>query len=298
MDEVLSRNSFCGRYLLFLNFREKEKDWGRFGEWMTPEWKRNFSVWLDGVKKHLQSRGINNNQWALHPFDETLCDELYDFCRFVKDADRSISIFANSFGKGPGEYRRFKNLIDIWSFQDSYIAAHKDWLNEIKSFGKEVFMHDCLGPGKGNDPYSYYRLMPWRAFQLGLTGVGFWVYYDGVNYKNGPLPWDDTMVSMGYYGVVYSSQFSPVNTQGENIVPSRRWEAWREGLEDYQYLYEVQQAINKIIKTNPVMAAKAKEQLSVQLTRVIKSADDPDVVYEARKTLSDLLLEVVDVNKP
>ena len=81
-------------------------------------------------------------------------------------------------------------------------------------------------------------------------------------------------------------------TRAENIVPSRRWQAWREGVEDYQYLYELQQEINKIRITDPVTANKAQETLDRQVNRVLNNQDDKKIVYDARKILSDTLLKL------
>ena len=76
--------------------------------------------------------------------------------------------------------------------------------------------------------------MPWWAFKNGLTGAGFWVYAD-----SGRSSWHDFGKTMGYYGAVYGFAFSPLDTREEHIIPSRRWEVWREGVEDYQYLIDI-----------------------------------------------------------
>jgi hypothetical protein len=159
--------------------------------------------------------------------------------------------------------------------------------------------------------------MPWRAFKRGQTGAGFWVYYDGLNYKNVAVPWNDTLKPLGYYGVIYGAQTSPLGepadllagkpacpesrTAGrlsENIVSSRRWEAWREGVEDYQYLYELQQAINETKTKDPQMARTIQESLERQVNRVLSSQDDSDVVYDARRVLSDALLKLTSPAPP
>ncbi len=293
LDNALSRNNYAGTYLLGFAFTEKKKDSGRFGVWMSPEWKRKFSFWLKDLETRLRARGLDYNQWALYPFDETLCKEFYELAVFVKRINPKIRIYANSFGKGPADFKRFKDLVDVWCLLDRYCQQHPEWVEMIKNFGKEVWTYGTLGPGKANHPYSYYRLMPWRSFKRGQKGAGFWVYYPA----NKAIPWNDTLEAFGDYGVVYASGTSPFGRVDESITPSRRWEAWREGVEDYQYLYEVRQAINKISETNPALATQAKRQLSHLVNRVIESANDPEVVYKVRKTLSEMLLKLADENK-
>ena len=132
--------------------------------------------------------------------------------------------------------------------------------------------------------------MPWRAFKRGQTGAGFWIYYYGLNFESGAVPWDDTLRPHGFSGVVYGAKASPAARNGENIIPSRRWEAWREGVEDYQYLFELQQAINKVRTKDPQMAKEAQLTLNQQVNRVLNSQNDSSVVYDAREILSDTLM--------
>jgi len=136
--------------------------------------------------------------------------------------------------------------------------------------------------------------MPWRAFKRGQTGAGFWIYYYGLNFETGAVPWDDTLKPQGFSGVVYGSRGSPVPRLAENIVPSRRWQAWREGVEDYQYLYELQQAINKIKTKDPATANNAQETLDRQVSRVLNNQRDKTIVYDARRILSDTLLKLTN----
>ncbi len=292
IDKILARHKYARTHFLFLNFREDKKDWGRFGKWMTQEWKTRFSLWLWNLVNYLKKSGLSYEQWALHPFDETLCDEFYDLAKLVKKIDPNIRIYANSFGKNEKQIKRFRNLVDIWCPLDNHCKMHPDKLKLVKSFGKEVWTYAARGPGKANDPYQYYRLQPWRAFKRGQNGVGFWVYHDGGKWKNIATPWDDTTMAMGHYGVIYGGARSPLGKLAENIIPSRRWEAWREGIEDYQYLCEVQREITETKKTAPIKSAKAQQQLDSQIDQVLRNPKDKDAVYKTRRNLSELLLSL------
>ena len=127
--------------------------------------------------------------------------------------------------------------------------------------------------------------MPWLAFKRKQTGAGFWVYTD----QGQTNPWDELMKPRGYYGVIYSSAGSPVSTNGEDIIPSRRWEAWREGVEDYQYLYEAQQYIAAVKIRNPSKAAQMQATLDAQVNLVLNNLVNSDTVYGARQAITDML---------
>jgi hypothetical protein len=106
-EKYLANRDFYRMHLLYFNWwpekneRNSKRDNERFGEWMSPSWKRDFSLWLRELVKILREKGIGYDRFAVYPFDESLCDELYQVAKLVKEIDPRIKIYANSFGKGP-----------------------------------------------------------------------------------------------------------------------------------------------------------------------------------------------------
>jgi len=291
-DELLRINSYARTFLFFLAFRAQRRDSGKFGKWMSDEWKKTFSTWLIDWVEHLKHIGVGYDRFAMYPFDESLCDEFYELAMLIKKIDPKIRIFANHFRNGPRDFMRFKELVDIWCPREVYCAAHPDWVAKLKDFGKPVWTYDCKGPGKANNPYGYYRLMPWKAFKYGFTGSGFWIHSEPIE----TAPWDDTALSRGYYGVVYGATESPVDILGEIIVPSRRWEAWREGIEDYVYLWQLQTAIDEIKTTEPAKANQLQQLIRNVTEKVLQNPDDYNGAYEARKNISRALIQLKNGN--
>jgi hypothetical protein len=291
LDKIISQHKYAQTFLLGMSFNDMQKDFGRFGnvKWMSPAWKSVFTSWLKDLVAHLKTIGIGYNRFVLYPFDESISDEYYELAKLIKSIDPMIWLYANTFGKGPDEFMRFRELIDIWCLQESYISQHPDWYKTIKDFKKQMWTYECLEPMKAQSPYSYYRLLPWRAFQREQSGAGFWIYYYGPGFEPGAVPWNDTLRPHGFSGVVYGAKSSPIAGLTENIIPSRRWEAWREGVEDYQYLYELQLAINKIRVKDAKTAEKVQKILDDQVNRVLSNPDKSNYVYEAREILTDTL---------
>ncbi len=287
-DELLRINSYARMYLLHLGFNSEVEGNGRFGRWMTNAWKKAFSTWLVDFVTHLKQKGVDYSRFAIQPFDETLNDNFFELSKLIKNVDHRINIFANSYGKGQMQISRLKDLVDIWCLPERQTKVHKAKFMIIKSFDKQMWVYDAKGPGKANHPYGYYRLMPWRAFKRGQTGAGFWAYSEVRN----EIRWDDTLKPFGYYAVIYGAGNSPVDTLGEPIVPSRRWEAWREGVEDYQYLYELRKAIESNKTTDPAKAAKTQQILDSQVNYVLSAPDDCNRVYQAREKLTEALLQL------
>jgi len=288
-EKHLQNNDFCRMYLLYFAWRGKRKQEGRFGQWMSSTWKREFSAWLRKLVAVLKERGVGYERFALYPYDETLGDEFYRVAKLIKQVNPKIKIFANNFGRGPSDFMRFKDLIDIWCPHRVHCTAHPEWLGTIKSFGKEVWTYagEARPPAKTFPPYGYYRLMAWDAFHRGQTGIGFWTYIDRKEHA-----WDDVSTPIGYYTVIYGANKSPVDTHGEKIVPSRRWEAWREGIEDYEYLAQLQKAIDQTSRFDSRAAAKAQAILNSQVARVVNNRSDTEAVYSARQIITETLLRL------
>src|SRR5262249_16101295 len=70
----------------------------------------------------------------------------------------------------------------------------------------------------------------WRAWVLGASGSGVWSYSD----TQGTSAWDDLDGRRGDWAAVYEAQGA--------VVSIRRWEAFREGLEDLALLTHVRDA--------------------------------------------------------
>jgi len=67
--------------------------------------------------------------------------------------------------------------------------------------------------------------MPIKACGLGMTGAGFWTYID---YRDSQFNYYENCI----YGVVYDGKYLPKDCVYESILPSKRWQMWREGVED------------------------------------------------------------------
>ncbi len=100
----------------------------------------------------------------------------------------------------------------------------------------------------------------------------------------------------GPYGVVYGTDGCPVDSPGARLIPSRRWEAWREGVEDYEYLVRLRNAIQKARAAGAAQAAdKAQQILDANLSEVIEHPFNSDAVYGARRAIVG---QILDLERP
>lgn len=227
-DEVLSYNR-GGRRLFFLGFNDKERrTFGGRYEFMSATWKLVFKKWVKEWVVHLKAQGLGYRDFAFYPVDEPenseLVGYLIDTANLIKEADPNIQVFT-TMGKplASMDLYRLSRVVDIFQMDiRTYSSLQK---TVLAGLGKEIWSYTALGGGKQAEPLGYYRMQAWKAFSNGLTGIGFWAYAD-----TGPsgTAWDDFDGTRPDYSVVYEGI--------SGIVSSKRWEAWREGVEDYELL--------------------------------------------------------------
>jgi hypothetical protein len=138
---------------------------------------------------------------------------------------------------GGGELPMFQAMapcIDIWCPALPMLMEKTPLMDLVRHTGKMLWSYDC-GYGfsrptganlKNINLVAQYRTAALFAFRYQATGIGFWCYNSGGD------PWG--RVDMEYM-LVYPGDKRPVT--------SRRWEAVREGIEDYRILAALRKAL-------------------------------------------------------
>jgi hypothetical protein len=239
---------------------------------------------------------MDYDDFAMYPFDEMLPDEFYQLAKFVKEeVDPRIRFFANSRGDPGGrEMERIAPYVDIWWFRDVPCSARLGAAEQrLRTSGAEIWSYDCRSTAKGRPPYGYYRLQMWRAFARGDRGCGFWTYTDP-GPGNGDA-WDDYRTMDGMFGVVYGQTGKPTDVElsDEHIITSRRWEAWREGVEDFEYLVTLRNEIEKARRAGRHSdAERADTTLMNAVKRVTENPGEVGEVYHARREITDQIIKL------
>ncbi|HEY9257417.1 hypothetical protein [Chitinophaga sp.] len=208
--------------LLYLDFSVNGKS-----DFLSDAWKQSFLKWYDDILKVIVSGGVSANRVYLYPFDEvkpTQVNAFKQFSDWIKSVRKGTPIFAtisnagtlNTIGQNIDISQVFYNNKIIRENQESRSSRGKTWLYDIKK------------PTKSLSPYGYYRLMAWKAYAAGITGIGFWQYGDVGHEANATSVWDDFDGKSADFAVIYDD--------GNQVLSSRRWEAFKVGVEDYMLL--------------------------------------------------------------
>ena len=194
---------------------------GKF-PFLSRNWQDGFRKWYAGAVLAAGRAGFAESQVYLYPYDEMAGEQIDDFVRLAAWAKKEIpSIkFYATFGEESLKSGKWKKP---FPYLDIVQAFDVEMLRDRGQSKAEGWLYDTGGMSKSLSPYGYYRMMSWKAFLRGYTGVGFWAYADIG--ENGSA-WQ---ANERDFAVIYEGKAG-------SIISSRRWEAWRMGIEDYELL--------------------------------------------------------------
>ena len=167
---------------------------------------------------------------------------------------------------------QYEGLIDIWCPSSSRIGW-EFWRD------KRTWTY-ASSSNKGRSPTGHYRYKLWKSFSEGCEGNGFWVYTDDRDL------WDD------YAG---APSFSVVYDGPDGVVSSKRWDAYRAGVEDYEICKMLNDAVvaAKAAGKGDTADVKAAETaLDQWVQQVLDNKDDPMIAEQAHQELLKHLVKV------
>ena len=210
-------------------------------EFLSEPWRKAFVKYLREWVAYMKETGMGYEDWALYPYDEPSTPyaettvNLVAVAKLIRQADPNILIYTDpTCGMTMETVEMFTGLIDIWCPSAELLRRFgKELLPVAKQVGKEIWNYDPAGRARTLSCLGIYRWRFWNAWNDGFTGVGWWCYsHHRADYWDGPNP------TGNYYPTIYDGP------RGE-IIDSKRWEAGREGVEDYEYLYMLREAIRE-----------------------------------------------------
>lgn len=108
---------------------------------------------------------------------------------------------------------------------------YRDFFASLPGKGKQLEFYSCSGPVRVLDPYSYHRLQPWDCWRYGAKASYFWAFGD----SGGGSAWNEYAAK----GTCYT----PLYLDATSVTTGKHMEAIREGIEDYEYLAMLAEAV-------------------------------------------------------
>lgn len=197
----------------------------------TPAQRRSVARWYERLQQVVASAGIPPERWALYPVDELYGDKATYFAELL-DAFTEMQLEPRWYAN-PTQVRRGTMSDATLAAVAPRVAYWQPILEFAEKGGRHFFSslqrpwwvyHNPPYPAKSAAPLEHYLLPAWRAWAIGAQGSGVWAYSD----TQGSSAWDDLDGPRGDWAMVYEGD--------DSVVGSRRWAAFREGLEDLALL--------------------------------------------------------------
>ncbi len=202
----------------------------------SEAYKKAYVHYVREWVKHLATLGVDYDGFAMYPIDEPgLTDGLVKMylhnAKLTREADPKILMYTDPVARiTEEELQEMLPWVDIWcpnrvGFLLDVGAEKLKIMQEDP--GAILWNYECQGNAKHQSPLGYYRAQAWLAWHHNLTGIGFWSYC-----TSSADPWYRPVDTLDYL-MIY---------QGDGPVSSKRWEAVRDGMEDYAMLHALREA--------------------------------------------------------
>lgn len=239
----------------------------------TQEFNTAVGQWVSFWASHAQTQGLSPDQLALLLVDEP----------HAASQDSTILAWANAIhDSGAGllvwEDPTYRDMQDastqmieacdvLCPNRQMFLAGGTDYAQYFAdrlASGTTLEFYSCSGPMRLLDPYYYLRLQAWTAWQHGASAMYFWAFSD----NGGVSSWNE-------YALMSARAYSPSFLDETSITTSKHMEAAREGVEDFEYLYMLQQAIAQAHGngTDPAIIQQAQELLNRLPDQVLPPAE-------------------------
>jgi hypothetical protein len=272
-------------------------------KFMSDDWKALFRQWLTGWVQHMKEEGYGYDKYAMYPYDESIRPTVCAVAKLIKEVDPKVMVYVNNTGSTPEEVANIAPYVDIWCpflydylnnppYQDRIDA--KKAADQLLKKNPQFFWTYANPPGCApEDAPSYrdYRLGPWRAWDLGMMGYGFWIYHYKSHWNNYKSPDGPN------WSVTYPAQApdAPAGiSKKEIIVTGKRWEATREGVEDFVYLWMLREAVSKPgPSANSAAISRGKYLLEALPHRILSNGANPKLASEGKEAVLKELAELM-----
>jgi hypothetical protein len=253
-------------------------------KFLTEPWKKAVTSFYQAYLVHLAERGLQKTDYFMYVYDENVSDEVRQVYALLKSVAPDVRLSANpTSGYKQEDLGAIAPYVDIWiPNYEACVEPNPQDLAFIKSTGKTVWIYSCRN-GNNLPVYDYNLRRQWIAWNLGVTGIGQWAYADHGGWES-TNSWEWVL---GAFAYIYTKAGVPKGIElSEDIIPSKRWEAWREGAQDVQLLNMVKRVNSRM----PIgQRQDADGKLAMVVSAVVNSPSEIDNADKGRAIILEIL---------
>lgn len=284
LDKWLKIWADARRYCIFL-----------YADYGSERRDKEIQAWAAFWAKHIREKGLNPEQFFILIADEpyetsSAAKVILHYAKNMRAAGAGFRIWTDPTYSapekaGPEHQEMMESLDVICPNRTIFLAAkqpHRDYYLQLANKGIGLEFYSCDGPARLNGSYSYYRLQAWDCWKYGAKASHFWAFSDG----GGMSSWNEYASS--------KSSYAPFFLDAVSVTAGKQMEAIREGVEDYEYLVILQNAVNKAVKAgiqNEVVES-GKKLLVDGVNSVCDNPKDRTLADKTRMKILDAIAEL------
>lgn len=286
-DKWLSEWPDARNYFVFISAGKNEGFGGAKPD--TPEFQQRLGSWAKVLSAHMRSKNLDPGKLALLLVDEPHIawqdDVTANWAKAINATAPELTLISDPVWKDPqaASHQPALSQMDILmpNVQNYYArdkAVHEYFQNQRKD-GKSLWFYQCISPSRLFNPQQYHRGQAWRVFSIGGDGMGFWSFGDLGGVKTS---WNDYRIPQS---------FTPAFIDKDTAHNSVHWEAVREGVQDFEELAMLRDAIAKT--TNIAQKASAQKVLDTAVSAVTSTRTNDNWYSEKTSDYTDAQLQNV-----
>lgn len=206
----------------------------------APEFDTAVQAWVRFWAEYMTKNGLEPSQLGLLILDEPSQPEqdarIAAWARPIRAANTGVKVWLDPVHSDMAKANQeMIALCDVLcpnrSIFNQQGQAYQDYFAERRRQGTELAFYLCSGPVRLLDPYAYHRLQAWSCWKHGAEATYFWAFGD----NGGGSSWNEYAAP--------GTDYCPMFLDAKGVTPGKHMEACREGIEDYEYLVMLEQAI-------------------------------------------------------
>jgi len=286
-DQWITEWPDARHFFVFISAKEKDSFGG--AERGTAEFNARLGSWAKVLSAHMKKLNLDPGKLALLIVDEPHIAwqdvVIADWAKAINAAAPELTLICDPLWDRPDEqiHQTALKQMDILMPNTQHFTGRpqevKDYYQKQRADGKNLWLYACIGPVRLFNPQQYYRGQAWRVFSMGGDGMGFWAFGD---LGGAPTTWNDYQISRS---------FSPAFIDKDTVYNSIHWDSVREGVEDFEELTMLHDAIQST--KNVTLKSQAQAVLDEAVKTVTATATNGDWQKETDPKLVDEQLQKV-----
>ncbi len=264
----------------------------------TARFNAMIRAWLGAWMRHLKKQGLTSGQLVILLVDEPheLKQDavIVTWAAAVRAANLGVVLFEDPTYENPAKgdpamYASSDVLCPNTPMMLAQGEPFRAFYRKQQAAGKTLWLYSCSGPAKLLDPVTYHRAQAWLAFQMGAEGSFYWAFGCGGGIGD----------SWHAYSQAYS-EYSPYFVSPDSVLEGKHSEAIREGVQDYDYLRLLREAVGKANASGGDAAwlSRAETLLKDGVAEAVKSvaaSNQTWLIEKDRSTMDTVRIQALDL---